>query len=55
MAIKGIPVVLVASGGFPVRKVTERGPLMTEVESDKPGIPITYSDRGAPFVVQELP
>lgn len=54
MAVKGIPVVIVASRGIPVRKVTSRGPLMTEASNGR-GIPITYSTRGAPFIVQELP
>lgn len=54
MAVKGIPVVIVAKGGIPVRKVTARGPLMTEAANDR-GVPITYSTRGAPFIVQELP
>jgi hypothetical protein len=54
MAVQGIPVVIVASKGLPVRKVTARGPLMTEASNGR-GIAITYSTRGAPFVVQELP
>lgn len=51
---KGIAVVIATNGkGLPVRVVTTGAPLMTEVASG--GIPIILSDRGAPFVLQELP
>jgi hypothetical protein len=52
---KGIAVVIKPSGGLPVRNVASGKPLMTEVETGKPGIAITLSARGVPFVVQELP
>lgn len=53
MAHKGIPVVVVPSGGFPVRSVLTGAPLMSVAGSGF-GAPITLSDRGAPFVIDGL-
>lgn len=46
----GIPVVVVDKGGIPVKKVDERAPVM-KVAGNGFGVPITYSDLGAPFIV----
>lgn len=52
--MKGIPVVIVEKGGFPVKAVTSRAPVMTVVDNGK-GAPVVLSDSGAPFIVQNLP
>lgn len=52
--MKGPPVVIVEKGGFPVKPVEARAPVLHVAENDK-GVPIVLSDRGAPFIVQNLP
>lgn len=47
----GIPVIIKSSGGFPVRQVTARAPVMTVATNGK-GVRITLSSRGAPFIIQ---
>lgn len=55
MALKGVPVVVVPSGGVPIRAVDQGAPLMT-VSDTGAGTPITYTDLGAPMVVtSEIP
>lgn len=49
--MSGIPVVIVDRGGVPVTAVDTRAPVMT-VATNGRGLPITLTDRGAPFVVQ---
>lgn len=51
MSVKGVPVVIVAKGGVPVNPVDKRAPMLT-VATNGMGLPITISDRGAPFIVQ---
>lgn len=51
--MRGIPVVIVESGGVPIRPAEARGPVMTVAENGA-GMPITLTDRGAPFIVQGL-
>lgn len=51
MPVSGPPVVIVESGGAPVRPVDSGYPLLT-VSENGIGAPITISDRGAPFIVQ---
>lgn len=46
----GIPVVIVESGGVPVKPVDANHPVMIVAENDK-GLPITISENGAPFIV----
>lgn len=48
---KGIPVVIVDKGGVPVNPVDKRAPVLT-VATNGMGLPITISDKGAPFIVQ---
>lgn len=52
----GVPVIIVESGGVPVRPVEAGFPLMTVADNGM-GTPITITDLGAPFIVQgyELP
>ena len=54
MAVKGVPVIVTAKNGLPVRPVDKNGPLLT-VSENGIGAPITLSDLGAPAVVQGLP
>lgn len=49
--MSGIPVVVVPKGGIPVRSVDGGAPVMTIADNGM-GIPITYSNNGAPFVVR---
>lgn len=51
--MSGVPVVVVDKGGFPVRQVDSDAPLLT-VASNGLGAPITFSDNGAPFVVEGI-
>lgn len=51
MPVSGFPVLIVESGGVPVRPVESNYPLMT-VATNGLGLPITISDLGAPFIVQ---
>lgn len=53
MALKGVPVIITAKNGVPVRPVEKDGPLMT-VATNGIGAPVTISERGAPCVVQGL-
>lgn len=46
-----VPVVIIESGGFPVRPVETGFPVMT-VADNGIGTPITITDLGAPFIVQ---
>lgn len=52
MAVKGIPVIIVESGGVPVRPVEANYPLMSQATNGQ-AMPITISDFGAPFVIED--
>ena len=47
----GIPVVVTPSGGLPVKLVDADAPVLT-VSANGLGLPVTFSDRGMPFVVE---
>lgn len=49
--MSGFPIVIVPEGGFPVRAVTSRAPVMM-VAPNEIGVPVVVSNRGAPFIVQ---
>lgn len=50
--MSGPPVVVVESGGFPVRPVESDAPVLTIAENGE-GAPITIDDEnGAPFIVE---
>lgn len=49
----GAPVVIVPKGGFPVKAVNGNAPAMT-VAKNGFGSPVTLSDNGAPFVIDEM-
>lgn len=48
----GPPVTIIDAGGIPVRQVESGAPVLTAVASGGTGI--TLSDRGFPFVVENL-
>ena len=52
--MSGFPVVIVEKGGFPVKAVETRAPIMMVAENGM-GVPIVLSERGAPFIIEGLP
>jgi hypothetical protein len=52
--MSGIPVVIVESGGVPVKAVESGAPVMT-VSDNGYGLPVTLTDNGAPFIIEGLP
>lgn len=48
--MSGIPVVVVAKGGIPVRQVSEKAPVLSASDS---GVAITFNELGTPFVIRD--
>lgn len=54
MAISGVPVVIVPSGGVPVTQVASGAPMLTVSDAGR-GVPITLAANAAPFVIEGGP